>query len=463
MTLKKLSYPILILTLVILACGPIQNTSEPENQDDSVATIVAATLAAADAEPAPTLINEEPTHTAEPEPTTLPPTQTPEPTEIPPPPALHVAYIVNGNIWLWVEGQGATQLTSAGNVVDVNLSPDGELIAFIREFDFFYQEIWVINADGTNERVLVNRADFEAMPRAADYYLTQQPFQLDWVPNSHVLAFNTNPTFEGPGLFSNDDLHLLDTETGIRTHLLDTGFGGMFFFSPNGEQIALVTPESLSLIHADGSNRRDILTFPLIYTYSEWTFYPTPIWAPDSTYLRVAIPPQDPLGNPEAFTFIWHIPADGSLPHMAGEFISAPVFRGHALISPDTLKAIYAKPIGETFDQFELRHRDLTSGEDTIYTTMAFFLETWSPDSSRFVFMDATTQNLNLGSIGNLPTVATDGSLSFDLQWVSADRILFSDKPSEDGGFYLHLGAPGGASLVIAGPLDYPPVYDFAP
>jgi hypothetical protein len=462
-TLKKLRYPVFILALAMLACGPLQNTSEPESQEASVATIVAATLEAADSEPAPTRPVVEDVDISAPEPTIPPPTQTPEPIVEPPTPAaLKVIYIADGNVWLWTEGRAAAQLTTAGNVIDANISPDGEIIALIREYEYFYQEIWGINSEGSNERILVSRADFEAMPRAADYYITQQPFQVEWVPNSHTLAFNTNPTFEGPGLFSNDDLYLLDTDTGVRTHLLDSGFGGMFFYSPDGAQIALVTPESLSLINSDGTNRREILTFPIIYTYSEWAFYPTPVWAADSSYLRVAIPPQDPLGNPEAFTFIWHIPADGSLPYMAGEFISAPVFRGHSLISPDTLKAIYAKPIGEAFEQFELRHRDLVNGEDTIYTTMAFFLENWSPDSTRFTFSDATTLALNLGELGNLPGPATDGTKSFDLKWVSADRILFFDQPSPDSGFYLHLGSPGGTSIVIAGPFDYPIAYDFA-
>ncbi len=459
---------LLMLGLATLACSQatplaLSVPEESLGRDEEVATIVAATIAAAESESEGLLSSMgegDNDSAAAPEATATP---VPEPTATVNvvPPGLKVVYVDQGNLWLWIEGHGTTQLTTAGSVVDVNISEDGQVIAFVRQYEFTYEEIWAINTDGSDERLLVGRADFEAMPRSADFIITQRPFQIDWVPGTHTLAYNTNPAIEGPGLFINDDLHLVDADSGEKTTLLEAGWGGMFCYSPDGNYLAVVTSESLSIMDTNGKNRRDLLTFPIIYTYSEWAFHPEPVWTTDSSYLRVAIPPQDPMGNPSALTFVWHIPTDGSLPYMAGEFVAGPVFQGAPAISPDTRKVIYVAPIGETFEQLELHVLDLETATNTTYLTGQFYFENWNPDSQRFVYTGASVQELFVGQVGQNATRATDQVNAFGPKWADSEKLIFYTNPSESN-FYLNIGPIGGPSSVIGGPFAEPGRFDFS-
>ena len=84
------------------------------------------------------------------------PTPTLEPTSSPG--VLRVAFIdENGNIILWSETQqDLVPLTTGGRVADLRLSPDGKIVVFTRMFDFTSLELWAINTDGTDERLLVS-------------------------------------------------------------------------------------------------------------------------------------------------------------------------------------------------------------------------------------------------------------------------------------------------------------------
>jgi hypothetical protein len=454
MRFLKVNYlPFVLLWITSLACGAIGG--DPPPTQDTVATIVAATLAMSESQetedPTAAPPVEEPTLTTTPE-ITLTPTLLP--------PALKVVYTNNGNAWIWAEGSGYTQLTTDGGVLDVNISDDGQVVAYTRRgSDDYHAELWAINADGTNPRNLVSQADFDAMPRGEDYYITFRPLYFDWVPDSHTLAFNTNPVWDGPGFFPTNDLHLVDVDSRVYTPWLEAGMGGNFFYSPDGAQIALVTPESLSLINADGSNRRDLLTFPFIYTYSEWQYYPEPVWAADSSALRVAIPPQDPMGNPEAFTFIWHIPADGSLPYMAAEVVTAPAFLESPRISSDLEKLLYLFPAGETYENLELHWTDLNTLGEITYTSGNLRISGWTPDSSRFVYASVDGTHPQLGEIGLAPFALTDQPAARNITWIDDTRFLFLS--GFMGARELRVGTPGGPSDLIATLPDDFVGYDF--
>jgi hypothetical protein len=55
------------------------------------------------------------------------------------------------------------------------------------------------------------------------------------VPGSHKLAFNTQQTFEGPGLFLFDDLHLVDADALTLTTLLPAGRAAISLFPMAGK------------------------------------------------------------------------------------------------------------------------------------------------------------------------------------------------------------------------------------
>ena len=222
------------------------------------------------------------------------------------PPAINplkVGYVKNENVWLWTEEGGSVPLTTMGDVGGVRLSDDGEWVAFWRGLN-----LWVVNSDGTDERNLTTQRDFagiEIGDEMAPYVKSINPSQVAWRPGTHELYFNTAPQVDGPGLFLNDDLWVVDVVSGQLTPLLAPGEGGKFYFSPDGSQLAVVTPGRINLMDPDGSNRRDGLTHTPVITYSEFAYYALPVWAADSSSFMAAIPPVDILAGDHQPNSIW--------------------------------------------------------------------------------------------------------------------------------------------------------------
>jgi dipeptidyl aminopeptidase/acylaminoacyl peptidase len=161
---------------------------------------------------------------------------------------IRVAYTAgDGNLRLWSPDGGIRQLTSQGDIQYVTISPDGSRVAFVRARDYQNYSIWMIHADGTNERQLVSTDDLREMAVAQDA-LGSAPVQLEWVPGTHTVAFNTYPYFEGPGFFPHDDLYLVDSDSGELMRLFEIGRGGMFAYSPDGSRLAVATFQSISLM-----------------------------------------------------------------------------------------------------------------------------------------------------------------------------------------------------------------------
>ena len=113
--------------------------------------------------------------------------------------------------------------------------------------------------DGDTDERNDGRRD-QALDRPAQASGTS-PAQLGWVPGGTTAVFTTYHYFDGPGFDPGDDLRLVDGATGAVTTLLEPGEGGgMYFYSPDGAQIALVTPNQIDLINSDG-NAEDVQLF----------------------------------------------------------------------------------------------------------------------------------------------------------------------------------------------------------
>jgi Tol biopolymer transport system component len=373
---------------------------------------------------------------------------------------LQIVYTHEGNLWLWKNDGTQIQLTDSHEAFAPNISPDGNWVAYRKGWDIYNAELWVIGIDGNDNRILVSRDDLATLPRN-DESVGMMIGRFDWVPGQLSLAYNTIQLFEGPGIPRNNDLRLVNVETGSQILLFEPGSGGEFTYSPDGKQLAIVTPGSLSIVNADGSNRREILTFPVIYTYSEWQIYPQPVWAPDSGHLRVAIPPQDALNNPNAFTLVWHIPADGSLPHLAGEFVASPAYISIPLISPDTNKVIYLNVAGETFEQLELSLFDMTNGRGTTLYAGNLKLHNWNPDSVRFVFSQDFGTDFFVGKLDTPPDHIADVPVFQNLEWASIDQFIFTSGDYENR--ELRLGTLNSPSTIIAKPFGESFSFDFHP
>jgi hypothetical protein len=147
----------------------------------------------------------------------------------------------------------------------------------------------------------------------------------------------------GPGEYINADLWTVDADSGKLTNLLPAMQAGAFAVSPDGHTIAVSRGTGLDLIEADGSHhRKDLVTFPAIVTYSEYTYKPSVQWSADGSYFTVGIPTQDPQAPNAAITF-YKIGADGTIKRWGtqhGNFVfGSPIT---PQIAPDGTHVVYA-------------------------------------------------------------------------------------------------------------------------
>jgi len=430
---KALLLSLTVLILASLACEylppstPVPEPTQPP--EDVIATSVAATIIAGGGE-APTAevtIEEVPTEEATPE----------------PPSFLRIAFVKDGDVWYLEEGSAAVQITTLGDVVSVYLSSDGLVAAFIRQYDWNNEEIYAVNTDGTNVRPLVTLADFATMKLSKDI-LSAVPYRIDWAPGTHTLTFNTRMTLEGPGLFLGDGIRQVDADTGVITVLMAPGTAGDFYYSPDGSQIAITNADFISVVDADGTNRRDLLTFPIVITYSEYNYYPPVIWSADSIFLRAPIPPANPLATPPDLTTIWHMPADGSPPISLSTLAKVPFFHDTVHLSPETSKIAYLTEVTPGAPPIvDLHIANADGSGDVIYDSGDRRIEAWSSDGEHFIFTEAG-HNPKVGRLGDPPMPLTGITLMLNISWVDETRFLYLNRLSGSWELWLReLGTPG--------------------
>ncbi|MGH2619143.1 MAG: hypothetical protein ACRDHG_01055, partial [Anaerolineales bacterium] len=87
-------------------------------------------------------------------PSPFPPT--PSPSATPPPPVLHLSYVEDGDLWALEPGAAPVRLTTSGNVSELRLASDGELIVYVVvDANFEFVEMRRIGFDGTGDRRLI--------------------------------------------------------------------------------------------------------------------------------------------------------------------------------------------------------------------------------------------------------------------------------------------------------------------
>ena len=466
---------LLLILLSFTACGTLEVGIVATSPSGDVATATAITRATQGA----ALATPEAGAT---------PTPAPTPTPIPASNELRVAFVnvtENGyNIWLWTEGSGeAVPLTNAGGVGDVKISDDGELVAFTRGGG-----LWMVRGDGTEERQLVNADELAGLEPWEPSEPSEQPVLLhhfDWIPGTHLLAFNTRLQME-IGLAPNDDLYLVNADTLERTALLLPGEGGEFTISPDGRRFAIVTRGSISLVNVDGSDRREVFTYTPVATRGEVAYYARPFWVANGGALRVVIPPADPFVQPYPPTSIWDVPTDGTPARLIGSVPIAPL--SEPAFSPDLnyVAHLYLEGPEPELPAMSLRITDLKfdrtgtyypaagagkaitlgSGETVTYP-MAGQVYGWSPDPRYFAFLAYPAPGLTQAQIGRLGGDAIpacgDADTVIDVRWVDGGRYLCLAQDAVRG-WVIFLGEVGGPMTVVdqVPGVNHPPAYDFA-
>ena len=423
----------LAILLLLSGCAPALPTLSPEQINAAAAATIAAL----------------PTNTPVPSATPAP---TPQPTATELPPALAAAagrllvYTgANRDLYAWMPG-GSRALTSSGGVQSARISSDGQWLAYVRARDNRDYSLWVVKADGGGERQVFSPGDFNAL--ADDPYAAAvAPQQIDWVPGTHTLAFSTRPVYDGPGQLLYNDLWLAEAEGGAPRMLLDKKQGGDFYFSPDGKQIALVQPGSISLINADGSSRRDnIFTYDKVLTYSEYAYRVKPKWEPNGAALWVSVPPRDPLAQPAQPSSDWTIPVSGGAPAQVWSGVTP--FLTEPERSPDGAWLAYLKPeqVGDTL-QTDLHVVSLQTGVDTRYRNNTRSFTGWAPGQPlAFVFQaDAASPPL-LGMLDHDPVPLTAAPVR-ELKWFDSDSFAYT--AYDNGMWNVYLGKIG-ADPVLA-------------
>ena len=375
---------------------------------------------------------------------------------------LVVVFVKDGNLQVWEEGTQQTRtIVNTGDVVSVTTSEDGQTIAFTRRSwvgdvsDGHEQfALWAMNRDGGNPRELISVQDLRQRINPGERE-SSNFYQLGWVPQSHKLIFSgTKYIVQAEGLSHAipQGAYLVDTDTGSVNMLAEAAENLLFLASPDGTQIALMSPSDVGFINADGSNRRQA-----VLTYAEvgrpGPLFPVGVWTQDArAFVMTGSFESDPKFDVN-FT-IWRIPMDGSSPEALATVIGS--HPGSVTFSPDGKSISFL----QTTDQqpAEITGWFITPlipeagplalpyyGKETFFANLH-----WSPAGDAFAIKDQDLLQLcpnatQDSQVCGEPIHLGSGIITA-LQWVDTSRFLFvSYEPS-----ILSLGKLDGTITPIA-------------
>ena len=350
---------------------------------------------------------------------------------------LVVAFVKEGNIHLWDESTGQTQIiVNAGDVISVKMSDDGQLITFLRRSavqlaDNEWREqsaLWVVDRNGGNARELVSADSLRQRLNAVERDSTNIP-QMEWVPGTHKLLFSGWTYLvmaEGESHAVPQGLYIVDADALTDSALIPAGNNLRFVPSPDGQQVALMSTNGLSFINIDGSNlRSDVLPYAQVGRTAP--LFPKGVWTQDSTaFLITGSLEADPTFN-ISFT-IWRVPVDGSA-HMSLATVtkSDP---GSVTFSPDGQRIAFIQPT-DTNPPFSAAWfiTALTGNASPLAITPGF--ETWSASLHWSPAGDPFT-----GTLKKLcPDASNDSNICDDrlsfygniaaIHWMDGNRVLF--------------------------------------
>lgn len=432
---------ITIMGLLIASCSIVQPPATPS--ENFINTSVAQTVNAQ--QPA----TEEPVLTETPAPL---PTEGPETTDEPPLAPLAVAFVSpDHNAYFWNESLAVPiQLTSANDVQQAFISPDGARVAMVRSTDWITYSLDVINADGSGLRNLVLPANFAALPRPADT-VASIPAHVSWLPDSLTLAMTTRIAYEGPGGAAGETLFLLNSDTSAMTPLLTIAseWNWDYTFSPDASLIAISRPEGMDIYTADGSLLiSNLITFPFVNTASEYAWIPGPLWSKDSTQLVVVVPPQEPWTDTPADTSVYHWNASDTTATL--KFTTEMTYwpMEIASIAPDLSKLLYLVRVGAPTDNLHaltLVNLDGT-GTEMIASGELYNLPEWSTDSSAFYYHSNTDESF-IVEPGSAPVAYPAYYQVRDVKWVDPQRFIGVSGPVS--GWQLFLGSTTSPAMII--------------
>jgi len=214
----------------------------------------------------------------------------------------------NQDIWVMpIEGGEPVQITrDPADDFGPTWSPDGSEIAFysFRGGDR-YRDLYVVDAAGGKPVQVTDYPGHEAFP--------------DWSPDGRSLVFQVNPPggADAPVLAR---IHRDSAGNWSRREQLATGWANNSRWSPDGQWIAFVAPNSLRLLPADGGEPRVLVEFDLHAGFPEWS--------PDGStiyYRRI-------LSSDEGF---WAVSPEGGPPRLVVRADDPTMHAAHGMLATD--------------------------------------------------------------------------------------------------------------------------------
>lgn len=373
---------------------------------------------------------------------------------------LEVQFISDGNIWTWNEEIGsAHQVTNTGDTRSFYFSPDGKAIAFTRGAVYGQTELWSIQRNGTNLKLLVSADQLHNLvgePSTTDHPYVDEIGYIDWIEGTHTFGFEILRNYDAiGGCCESGGYWQVDVNTGelaAWTPPPESVNVGESKLSPNGEQMAIITDSTISLRNADGTNlRENIFAFETSPVHEGGgTIYPRIEWAKDSQSL-LAITFKGDIYSDETTSTTWRIPLDGS---PAQELHTFPAPHYWMFLSSNQKHLVYQKRVQPRTNTYELHLAFFDGSQDVMYATQSLleFLH-WHPNSYHFVYHQWNIFRPFLGSVCGdpLPLLNPSDTPATQIQWIDASRFLYVKGPLDPmkGTRELRLGQLSGPSILI--------------
>ena len=268
------------------------------------------------------------------------------------PAAAGFAYTDETGLWAVDGKSGARQLVTSEGLSLPIISSDRSRVAYRIQRDD-HSELWTVRWDGTGATLLLNERELPTSDLPAGY-TERRLNDVRWLPGRDILAVTTVAVPGSPDLLPKLELWHLDVESGALQRVTDMGRAYRPFYSPDGTQIALLQygTESdptgdLTLVNADGTDRRVVLRFPAGPTTSSSDSQIA--WLPDGSGLWAYVP--DPstssdtdgtpaAGGPLNGATLYRVPATGGEVQSAGRVDGSQVFW-----SPDGSRLAYTRRV----------------------------------------------------------------------------------------------------------------------
>jgi hypothetical protein len=379
---------------------------------------------------------------------------------------------------VWEEATGVSQtIFDTGDVILVELSDDGELVAFLRRsffaaggFDRNEQSaLWVVGRDGANPRELVSAEQLRQRLSATDTDSTNFP-RLAWIPNSHRLLYSGD-TYAAHG--EGESAHVptrgvyrIDADTVAEVVLVPADESAHFIPSPDGRLVALVHTTGLRFMDVETGRQQLELPAATVVGDTGW-FTNAGVWTQDSSafLINALVDPSNVTSDYE----LWHVPMDGS---PAARLIAFSSGGGSVVFAPDGSSAgmlISASGIGPSVWAITPLPEGL--GALAVPSDVHDYSQfNWSPAGAAYVIeplvFDSDDAMHGRESILPLCPNAVQAveicgpALPFGeqiewLEWVDRSRFLYvTYQPRR-----LYLGSAEGSAILIA---EDPPSFDAA-